>query len=56
MGSFLPLHTGSLRSDVPEEVVYETFEKNYFHNLIDTAFIWLSTLGWREGHLCGSVG
>lgn len=48
MGSFLLLHMGSARSDVPDEVVYEAFEKKYFHNLIDTAFIWLSRLSWKE--------
>lgn len=48
MESFLPFHMGGVTSDVPDEGVYEGFEKKYFHNLIDTAFIWLSKLSQKE--------
>lgn len=39
---------GRARSDVPDEVFCESFEKKYFHNLTDTSFIWLSMLSWKE--------
>lgn len=39
---------GRARSNGPNEVVYEAFAKIYFHTLIDTAFIWLSKLSWKE--------
>ena len=46
--AFSALHMGRARSDVPVVVVYEAFEKKYFHNYIDTAFIQLSRLHWKE--------
>ena len=39
---------GKARSDVLDEVVYEALGKKHFHSLIDTAFIWLSKLSWKE--------
>lgn len=39
---------GRARSHAPNEMVYEDFEKIYFHNLADTASIWLSKFSWKE--------